>query len=205
MILIIGAVRLFLIFFSIFSSEEKNSYNKKASPEVVILKEPVCDSVKHIIIGDSQTPFVDNASELVNRISNKSGVQTLWEGGRTLSWLVQALEGYKTDSCVVSVVFCIGTNGAYSNKDNIEKLISLTCKKFPNSKLYAVQGSWGWGGIKNVKEEKARNYYKKFGDLGVTIIEPPIGNIEPHGNKPIYKVIGKNIDSLIEVSNEQFR
>ena len=123
MILIIGAVRLFLIFFSIFSSEEKNSYNKKASPEVVILKEPVCDSVKHIIIGDSQTPFVDNASELVNRISNKSGVQTLWEGGRTLSWLVQALEGYKTDSCVVSVVFCIGTNGAYSNKDNIEKLI----------------------------------------------------------------------------------
>ena len=128
-------------------------------------------------------------------------MSSLWEGGKTLSWLVQALDKYKGDSCVASVVFCIGTNGGYSTKDDVEKLISLTSQKFPNSKLYAVQGSWGWGGIKGVKEEKVKAYYKRFEDLGVTIIDPPIGKIEPHGNKPIYKVIGRNIDSLITEMN----
>ena len=162
-----------------------------------IAPQPPCDSVKHIIIGDSQTPFVDNQTTKVNRVSTTSGMSSLWQGGKSLTWLVQALEGYKTDSCVVSVVFCIGTNGGYSSKDNVEKLVSLTTQKFPNSKLYAVQGSWGWGGIKDVTETKVRTYYKRFEKLGVTIIEPPIGRIEPHGNKPIYKIIGKNIDSLI--------
>jgi len=160
---------------------------------------PACDSVKHIIIGDSQTPFVDNQSTKVNRVSTTSGMSSLWQGGKTLSWLVQALEGYKTDSCVVSVVFCIGTNGGYSSKDNVEKLITLTKEKFPNSKLYAVQGSWGWGGIKDVTETRVRTYYKRFEKLGVTIIEPPIGRIEPHGNKPVYKIIGKNIDSILQI------
>ena len=162
-----------------------------------MLPEPICDSVKHIIIGDSQTPFVDNQTTKVNRVSTTSGMSSLWQGGKSLTWLVQALEGYKVDSCVVSVVFCIGTNGGYSSKDNVEKLVSLTTQKFPNSKLYAVQGSWGWGGIKDVTETKVRTYYKRFEKLGVTIIEPPIGKIEPHGNKPIYKTIGRNIDSLI--------
>jgi hypothetical protein len=155
------------------------------------------DTLKSIIIGDSQTPFVDNASEKVSRISTTSGMSSLWQGGKTVSWLILALEKYSTDSTVGNVVLCIGTNGGYSSKDNIEKLITLTKEKFPNSKLYAVQGSWGWGGIKDVTETKVRTYYKRFEELGVTIIEPPIGKIEPHGNKPIYKVIGKELDSLL--------
>jgi hypothetical protein len=155
------------------------------------------DTLKSIIIGDSQTPFVDNASEKVSRISTTSGMSSLWQGGKTVSWLILALEKYSTDSTVGNVVLCIGTNGGYSSKDNIEKLITLTKEKFPNSKLYAVQGSWGWGGIKDVTETKVRNYYKKYEELGVVIVEPPIGKIEPHGNKPIYKVIGKELDSLL--------
>jgi hypothetical protein len=155
------------------------------------------DTLKSIIIGDSQTPFVDNASEKVSRISTTSGMSSLWQGGKTVSWLILALEKYSTDSTVGNVVLCIGTNGGYSSKDNIEKLITLTKEKFPNSKLYAVQGSWGWGGIKDVTETKVRNYYKKYEELGVVIVEPPIGKIEPHGNKPIYKVIGKELDKLL--------
>jgi hypothetical protein len=155
------------------------------------------DTLKSIIIGDSQTPFVDNASEKVSRISTTSGMSSLWQGGKTVSWLILALEKYSTDSTVGNVVLCIGTNGGYSSKDNIEKLITLTKEKFPNSKLYAIQGSWGWGGIKDVTETKVRNYYKKYEELGVVIVEPPIGKIEPHGNKPIYKVIGKELDKLL--------
>jgi len=155
------------------------------------------DSLKNIIIGDSQTPFVDNASEKVSRISTTSGMSSLWQGGKTVSWLILALEKYSTDNTVGNVVLCIGTNGGYSSKDNVEKLITLTKEKFPNSKLYVVQGSWGWGGIKDVTETKVRNYYKKYEELGVVIVEPPIGKIEPHGNKPIYKVIGKELDSLL--------
>ena len=155
------------------------------------------DTLKSIIIGDSQTPFVDNASEKVSRISTTSGMSSLWQGGKTVSWLILALEKYSTDNTVGNVVLCIGTNGGYSSKDNIEKLITLTKEKFPNSKLYAIQGSWGWGGIKDVTETKVRNYYKKYEELGVVIVEPPIGKIEPHGNKPIYKVIGKELDKLL--------
>lgn len=203
MILIIQIISIWVSFFP-FPGREKGNEIGKNFKEIAVNLEPEgpkCDSLKHIIIGDSQTPFVDNASEKISRISKVGGMSSLWEGGKTLSWLVQALDKYKGDSCVASVVFCIGTNGGYSTKDDVEKLISLTSQKFPNSKLYAVQGSWGWGGIKGVKEEKVKAYYKRFEDLGVTIIDPPIGKIEPHGNKPIYKVIGRNIDSLLTEMN----
>jgi len=76
-------------------------------------------------------------------------------------------------------------------------LVSELESKFPNAKLFVVQGSWGWGGLKNMTEKKVRDYYKKFEDNGVEVIEPPIGKIEPHGNKPVYKVIGKNLDNSI--------
>lgn len=157
-------------------------------------------SGKHIIIGDSQTPFVDNTSDMVNRISSTPGKSSLWEGGKTVSWLISALENYPIDDSVESVVLCIGTNGGFGKfiNDNIPKLISSVESTFPNANIYAVQGSWGWGGLKNITEKQVRDYYKKYKDLGVTIIEPPIGNIEPHGNKPIYKTIGKEIDKLLQ-------
>ena len=201
MILIIQIIYLVLALPGNVSTKENYFPRKKESKKEILVESPVCDSVKHIIIGDSQTPFVDNASDKVNRVSTKSGESSLWQGGKTLSWLVGALEKYERDSCVVSVFYCIGTNGAYSSKDDTERLISVTLEKFPNAKLYAVQGSWGWGGIKNVKEDKVKTYYKRFENLGVKIIDPPIGKIEPHGNKPIYKIIGKNIDSLLQSLN----
>ena len=158
------------------------------------------NSGKHIVIGDSQTPYVDNGSDMVSRISSSPGQSSLWEGGKTVSWLINSLEKYPVDDSVESVVLCIGTNGGFGKfiNDNIPKLISLVESTFPNAKIYAVQGSWGWGGLKNITEKQVKDYYKKYKDLGVTIVEPPIGKIEPHGNKPIYKVIGKELDKLLQ-------
>jgi len=76
-------------------------------------------------------------------------------------------------------------------------LVELVKQKFPNAQLLAVQGSWGWGGNAKITESQVRAYYKKFKDAGVELVEPPIGAIEPHGNKPVYKTIGANLDKAI--------
>jgi hypothetical protein len=51
-----------------------------------------------------------------------------------------------------------------------------------------------------ITEKQVRDYYLKFAELGVQVVEPPIGKIEPHGRKPIYKIIGKNLDSLVKTN-----
>lgn len=150
---------------------------------------------KSIIIGDSQTPYIDNASQKVERLGKEAGEKNLWQGGQNLEWLKTAVSKYPTDTNISNVVINIGTNGGFNPKEDISGLVSEVKRVFPNAKLYAVQGSWGWGGNKNITEKKVRNYYKIFEKNGVKIIEPPIGAIEPHGNKPIYKEIGRNLDS----------
>lgn len=153
---------------------------------------------KNIIIGDSQTPYVDMNTTKASRISTEPGMSSLWQGGKTVSWLIEALSQFQESPEVSNVVIVIGTNGNFGKyNDNIPLLFELLRKKFPNANFYAVQGSWGWGGLKNTKEKDVREYYKKFANQGATIIEPPIGKIEPHGNKPVYAEIGAAIDSLL--------
>ena len=69
--------------------------------------------------------------------------------------------------------------------------------KFPNAKIFAVKGSWGWGGVTHTKYDKIKNYYKRYQELGGTIIEPPIGKGDPHCDCPVYKEIGKVIDNIL--------
>lgn len=153
---------------------------------------------KNIIIGDSQTPFVDMNTTKASRISSEPGMSSLWQGGKTVSWLIEALSQFQERPDISNVVIVIGTNGNFGKyNDNISLLFKLLREKFPNANFYAVQGSWGWGGLKNTQEEDVREYYKKFANQGATVIEPPIGKIEPHGNKPVYKLIGAAIDSLL--------
>ena len=152
-----------------------------------------------IIIGDSQTLYVDMNTSKASRISKNSGESSLWEGGKSVSWLIEALKKYPKSVEVKNVITCIGTNGGFGKflKDDIPELFNQIKTKFPNAKIYTVQGSWGWGGLKNIKEKDVRQYYKNYSKLGATLIEPPIGNIEPHGNKPVYKQIGNDIDSKL--------
>ena len=153
---------------------------------------------KNIIIGDSQSPYVDWGSADFNLISTVGGESSLWLGGKTLGWLLQAVKVYPLDTTVTNLAICIGTNGGFNKNDKISELVNECKVKFPNSKLYVIQGSWGWGGVSNKTEVQVRDYYKKFSELGIVVVEPPIGKIEPHGRKPIYKVIGTNLDSLVK-------
>lgn len=152
----------------------------------------------NIVIGDSQTPYVANGSSKFDLISKKGSESSLWLGGMGLSWLLKAVEKHPGSKSVKNIAICIGTNGGFNSKDDISGLVLELKDKFPNADLFAIQGSWGWGGVSNVKEDKVRKYYKRFQDQGVEVIEPPIGKIEPHGNKPIYKTIGKNLDEKIK-------
>lgn len=155
---------------------------------------------KNIVIGDSQTPYVDWGSSEFIRLGETPGMINLWEGGKTLNWLLQSVKSHKVDTTVCNVAISIGTNGGFNSKrDSIKSLVKNLELKFPNSKLWVIQGSWGWGGVANETESGVRLYYKEFEKLGVTIVEPPIGKIEPHGKKPIYKVIGSNLDSLVKL------
>jgi hypothetical protein len=155
---------------------------------------------KNIIIGDSQSPFVDWGSLSFNLISTAGGQSSLWLGGKTLGWLLEAVKVYPSDSTVTNLAICIGTNGGFNKNDKVSELVNECKLKFPNSKLYVVQGSWGWGGVSNKTETQVGDYYKKFSELGVVVVEPPIGKIEPHGRKPIYKQIGNNLDSLVKIN-----
>ena len=155
---------------------------------------------KNIIIGDSQSPYVDWGSADFNLISTVGGESSLWLGGKTLGWLLQAVKVYPLDTTVTNLAICIGTNGGFNKNDKISELVNECKVKFPNSKLYVIQGSWGWGGVSNKTESQVKEYYKKFSELGVIVVEPPIGKIEPHGRKPIYKTIGTNLDSLVKTN-----
>ena len=157
------------------------------------------DKSKNYVIGDSQSPHIDWGSEKVSVINSTQGESSLWQGGKTLEWLNSAVKNYPVSPDVNSIIINIGTNDGYNQNKDIAGLVNNIKEKFPNAQLLAVQGSWGWGGyVKNpVSEKQVRAFYKKFKDLGVEIIEPPIGAIEPHGNKPVYKTIGASLDKAI--------
>jgi len=166
------------------------------SRRIQIYDEMECE--KNIIIGDSQTPYVDWGSSKFELISSQSGESSLWSGGKSLIWLLNAVKKQPSDSCVTNLAICIGTNGGFNPKDDINGLVSVVKEKFPNASLFVVKGSWGWGGNKNVTDEKVNTYYNKFKDLGVKIIEPAIGKVkDPHGNLPVYAKIGAEIDKQI--------
>lgn len=157
---------------------------------------------ENIIIGDSQTPYVDNATTKASRISSAGGASSLWLGGMGVNWLKDAVNSYPTISRnVKNVITVIGTNGDFGKvfgaSEDIAGLFAAIKSKFPNASILVVQGSWGWGKLRST-EQDVRDYYKKYSDLGGILIEPPIGNVEPHGDRPIYSEIGSVIDSIIE-------
>jgi hypothetical protein len=153
------------------------------------------DKSKNYIVGDSQTPFIDRNSKKASRVKESSGKSSLWEGGQNLNWLKNAVAEYKVSPEVNSIIINIGTNGGFSPNDDVNGLVRNIKNKFPNALLFAVKGSWGWGGNKNITEQKVNDYYRKFERLGVKIIEPAIGKVQdPHGNLPVYAKIGAAID-----------
>jgi hypothetical protein len=121
----------------------------------------------------------------------------LQKGGTGVAWLKDQVTKYAVSPNVNNVVLCTGTNDGYS-ASSVPALFTALHKTFPKAKIYAVQGSWGWGGIKNITEKTVKSYYKNnYENRGATIIEPPIGSGDPHSNKPVYKQIGAAINKLL--------
>ena len=144
----------------------------------------------NIIIGDSQTPYVDRNTKKVERVVG------LWKGGIAVPVLTKMVQRHKVSTNVQNVFLCIGTNDLYVDK-GIDKLFKAIRITFPNAKIYVIQGSWGWGGLKHTGYDKVKKYYKRYEELGGTIIGPPIGKGDPHCDCPVYKEIGKVIDNIL--------
>lgn len=150
---------------------------------------------KNIIIGDSQTPFIDAQTTKASRLSETAGEDSLWKGGMGLSWLKKAVDKHAVDEDIANVIVNIGTNGGFNAYEDIDGLFSSLKSKFPNAKFYAVKGSWGWGGNSTITENQVNQYYDKFKKYA-KVLNPAIGKVkDPHGNLPIYKQIGQAIDN----------
>jgi hypothetical protein len=154
-------------------------------------------SNKAIIIGDSQTPFIAKQSKKAKMLGATGGENVLWQGGKSLNWLLSAVKKFPVTNDIGYVVINIGTNGGFNVKDDITGLITEVKRVFPNAKLLAVKGSWGWGGNINKTESQVNAYYDIFAKQGVKVIRTPIGPVEPHGDRPSYKTIGFEIDNEI--------
>lgn len=150
----------------------------------------------NIVIGDSQTPHVAWGTGGKFKLLSKEGSESaLWLGSQNLQWLNTAVSKHPGSKEVKNIAICIGTNGGFNQRDNISGLVTNIKTKFPTAKLFAIKGSWGWGGNMNVTEKQVDDYYKKFQDSGVKVIPTPIGNVKnPHGNLPVYKTIGNQLN-----------
>jgi hypothetical protein len=180
-----GGIALAIVGVAIYLNRKKKTILDKTKP------------TKGIIIGDSQTPLIAKRTTKASLLGAKGGEENLWLGGMGLKWLKGAVDKYPVTQDVGNVVINIGTNGGFSKGDDIKGLLSSLKTKFPNASLFVVQGSWGWGGNKDVTQAKVDAYYNNF-KPEATVLNPPIGVVkDPHGNLPIYKEIGKSIDNAI--------
>jgi hypothetical protein len=168
---------------------------------------------KAIIMGDSQTPAIKSYSKKLQPLT-KDGV--LWKSGWFLKDLKKAVEAYSKDETIEKVFINIGTNGGYSKSDDVKGLVNSVKTTFPNSTLYVIEGSTGWGGVTNIQRETIDSYYNKFTSLGVTKLQNAIGDVRlddrvengktidpnkddqhPNTKTPGMALIGREIDSII--------
>jgi len=166
----------------LFHSFKKNTYPKKS-----------------IVIGDSVSNLIAKNTSTAKVLGAEQSEKTLWKSGMNLNWLKNAVAKYPVSNDIGNVIISIGANGGYNQNEDISGLFDALNKTFPNAKLYAVKGSWGWGNIKNITEKQVNDYYEQFRNRKAIIIKTPIGKTNnPHVNLSVYKTIGQEIDSIIK-------
>jgi hypothetical protein len=154
---------------------------------ILILSSVLTFSQEHILIGDSQTYYLARHSTKIKRVSQLS------QSGIGVSQLTAKVRLYPVSPQVKSVSLCIGVNDGYKDK-GVKKLMERLQNTFPNAKIFIIQGSWGWGNVKNINQTNLDSYYKQFPD---TIIYPAIGEGDPHRDKKVYRIIMKNIENCL--------
>lgn len=166
----------------------------KKNPE----KPPVVTKVgRNIIIGDSHAVGI---SFITKNAKAESG---LAKSGWTLSNVLNALKTKSVDRSVARVFISIGTNGQFSSKDDVTTFINTIRAKFPEATLYVYGGSYGWSGSTSIPtlESRFAQYYKRFKDAGVYVLNSKLGyfktDAEAHSVKTAQaKAIASEIDSL---------
>lgn len=144
---------------------------------------------ENILIGDSQTFFLEKYCTKIKHIKKLS------KPGIGVYELNKKIKSYNIRNKVKTITISIGVNDNYNDK-GINELITNVKKNFPKSRIFIVQGSWGWGKV-NTNKEKIKKYYKTFENLGCVIINKSIGHGDPHRDKKIYKEIIKIIENKI--------
>jgi hypothetical protein len=124
-------------------------------------------------------------------------VQSLWKAGIGVKKLTLMVLYYKTSPEIKNIVLCIGTNDGFQNQ-NIKDLFTIVKRTFPNATIYTIKGSWGWGNNKRITQQKVNKYYKQYEQEGAIILDPAIGKHNPHHDLPVYKTIGKKLDSILK-------
>lgn len=182
---------------------------------------PAFPNGKHIVIGDSLVPSTKAYSKKVNLLSDgipgaeAGGEPYLWQGGKTVKWLIESLGKFSPMPTIQTVVICIGSNDLYrKNPKQIDTFIALLRQNFPNANLIGVRGTWGWtwgdsavcsggvwetGGTNNIPPPVA-DYYSDFTRNGVQFIQTSIGysTAHPGSHKTVsFKSIGPEIDAMI--------
>lgn len=145
---------------------------------------------ENILIGDSQTFY------LAKHTSKIKIIKKLSKSGIGVVKLNRKITSYPINKEVKTVTLSIGVNDSYNDK-GIKDLVNTIKRTFPNSEIFIVQGSWGWGKVKRIRIDKIQRYYKTFEDLGCTIISTPIGHGNPHRDKKVYKTIIKLVEECI--------
>ena len=165
------------------------------------INESVDPNATNIIIGDSASPLMALNIKNASLLSNQQGEGSLWKGGKGVKWLKSAVSKYPISPRIQNVVINIGTNGGFNKRDDIKGLYTELKRVFPNARFLQLQGSWGWGGNRNVTEAQVKEYYKGYEKEGAIIVYPAKGYVatdrEAHTNRPVLAKIGAEVDRLI--------
>lgn len=161
---------------------------------ILLISLNILNGQEHILIGDSQTIYLAKHSTKIKQSTK------LCKIGIGVIGLNQKVYSHPINKHVKSVSICVGVNDSYLDV-GVETLMETVKRTFPNAKIYIIQGSWGWGSVKKISVDKFTLYYKKFEKLGGILIEPPIGNGDPHKNKQIYKKIILELERVLNNDN----
>lgn len=149
---------------------------------------------EHVLIGDSQTQFIAKHTQKIQRASG------LCIGGIGVNELTVRINHKKVNPNVKSVFISIGVNDGYVDK-GITSMITSIRRIYPNAKLYVIQGSWGWGRVRNKKLQHLQKYYQTFVSQGCKLISTPIGYGDPHQDKKSYRKIATECEQEILTKN----
>ena len=145
-----------------------------------------------VIIGDSQSFLLAKHSkhaQIFNKFS-KSGI-----GVKELTDMLNNSNIYPD---IKNVFVSIGVNDSYVDF-GVSKLIFSLKHIFPNSYLFFIRGSYGWGKVQNIDNGSKRDvdFYNQFRKYRIYVLDQDIGFGDPHSDKWQYKEIGNYIDYII--------